>query len=500
MMQQTLIEYLLNALWQLPLLAGSAWLLVRLLRPTPRTQHAVWLALLVLAVIVPFLGMRETRTAPTEREIVAATPTHTMAGSGLHLGPDTTRWLVRLYLVSVGIGLFRIAWAWRTAKQLVDASHETCLDSRTMAAFEAYGLRLGVKLPRLRTSDTVSSPVVVGLRTAALLLPREFVRHTEKEMRAALCHELAHVQRHDYLVNLACEVVAVPLAWHPAMHEVLQRIRTTREMVCDAMAAEEMDSQLGYAKCLLALAHSMIGEHGMSLGLFSKHTLEERVMQLTEATTMKARAKAARAATGIAVIIATGVISTTFHVTPTMAQATAAPAPSVVAPAPAPVPAPAPAPMPEVSETAKTRVFHARHERKTLTPEEQLQVQRDLDVAHEQMDKAREMLNGPEFRQRIEDAQRQMAKSREILNSPEFRHQMEDARKQMEKATEMLNSPEFKRHLEDATREMSKAMIDNQEFQQKMKEAQDQMEQRIRDSFPPVTVPDDNQEDLPVRP
>ena len=48
------------------------------------------------------------------------------------------------------------------------------------------------------------------------------------------------------------------------------------------MAAQEMNSHLGYARCLLALAHSMLGERAMAeqaqfLGLFTNHTLEERV-------------------------------------------------------------------------------------------------------------------------------------------------------------------------------------------------------------------------------
>ena len=278
-MEQALVEYLLNALWQLPLLVGSAWLLLRLLRPTPQTQHGVWLAVLALAVALPLYRVRQAPPLSAQHLTVAAVPAPGLPRS-LHLGPGPTRWVVRLYLVSVGIGLLRIAWAWRTAKQLVDHSRATCLGSQTMAAFEAYGQRLGIKLPQLRKSPAVSTPMVVGLRNVALLLPDGFARHTASEMRAALCHELAHVERRDYLVNLVCEVAALPITWHPATHQLLQRIRVTREMVCDAMAAQEINSQLGYAKCLLALAHSMLGGHGIWLGLFSKHTLEERVMQL----------------------------------------------------------------------------------------------------------------------------------------------------------------------------------------------------------------------------
>lgn len=494
-MEQALVEYLLNALWQLPLFAGSAWLLLWLLRPAPQTQHRVWIAVLALAVILPLHRTRATTPPPTMHLTVAVAPNTSPAtrwAEGLRLGPGTTRWLVRLYLVSVGIALLRIAWAWRTAQQLVDNSRPADLSSPAMAAFESYGQSLGVKLPQLRTSNAVSSPLVVGLRTASLLLPEDFASHTENEIRAALCHELAHVQRGDYLANLACEVAAVPLSWHPAMHEVLQRIRTTREMVCDAMAAQQMDSHLGYAKCLVTLAQSMVSQNGMLLGLFSKHTLEERVMQLTNNTTLKMRASAIRFATGLALMIATGAIATTFHVTPTLAQTTPASAPpSVIAPAPTPAPEPAPNP----TGTAKT--FHVRRERRTLTPAEKAELQKKLDMAHQRMAKATEMMNSPEFRERMEDAQRQMVKSTEMLNSPEFKQRMAEAQKQMARATEMLDSSEFKRRMAEAQEQMAKAtaMLDNPDFKRKLEDAQKQiedMDQAIRDAMPPPTDSDNN--------
>ena len=41
MMERALAEYIVNALWQVPLLAGGAWLLVRVVRPGPQIQHAM---------------------------------------------------------------------------------------------------------------------------------------------------------------------------------------------------------------------------------------------------------------------------------------------------------------------------------------------------------------------------------------------------------------------------------------------------------------------------
>ncbi len=57
MMERALIEYVINALWQVPLLAGGAWLLLRMVRPSPLIQHHLWLTVLGLAVLLPMHGM-----------------------------------------------------------------------------------------------------------------------------------------------------------------------------------------------------------------------------------------------------------------------------------------------------------------------------------------------------------------------------------------------------------------------------------------------------------
>ena len=65
---------------------------------------------------------------------------------------------------------------------------------------------------------------------------------------AALCHEMAHIRRRDYLVNLLCEAAALPLNSDPVIYGVERCIRRTREMVCDAMAAEAMESEMAYGE------------------------------------------------------------------------------------------------------------------------------------------------------------------------------------------------------------------------------------------------------------
>ncbi len=84
-MERTLIEYLANSIWQVPLLAGSAWLAIRVGRPGPRAQHWAWLSVLALSVLLPLHGMTatENRDTSTTREVKLAG----MGDRGSHADP-----------------------------------------------------------------------------------------------------------------------------------------------------------------------------------------------------------------------------------------------------------------------------------------------------------------------------------------------------------------------------------------------------------------------------
>jgi beta-lactamase regulating signal transducer with metallopeptidase domain/polyhydroxyalkanoate synthesis regulator phasin len=514
MMERALIEYAINALWQVPLLAGSAWLLLRMVKPAPVTQHRVWLAVLGLAVLLPLHGMgggmsggatrhtgtviearRDEALVPPAQSDLPPAPRQRFAFASLlsartgtfRLTARTVHWLLRLYVATIVIGLFRITRAWFAARTLVRNSQELCLSDRDRRALEDYSRRLGIKPPQLRESGEVSSPMVVGGRAPVLLLPEGFTQHTENEIRAALCHELAHVQRRDYLVNAVCQVAALPLAWHPVVDWVQQRIQMTREMVCDAMAAQEMKSHLGYAKCLLALAHSMIGGRDMAaqaqfLGLFGNHTLEERVMRLMDTTTMSLRVKTARVVSGAAMMIASGVIAVAFHLTPTTAQADVLPQatqdPPEVAQAPVPQAKPTVPATPAKPATPKKRTnVHRREPAPTEQPLIDKDAQQQINDLARQMAAETAKLNTPEFQQRINDLSRQMAAETARLNTPEFRQRMDDLARQMAEQSAKLNTPEFKQRMEDAQRQMAEetAKFNSPEFKQRMDDLARQM-------------------------
>jgi TonB family protein len=113
------------------------------------------------------------------------------------------------------------------------------------------GIRRSV---RLLMSEMADSPSVVGWFRPLILLPASTLMGlTPIQLEAILAHELAHVKRYDYLVNLIQMAVETLLFYHPAVWWVSKRMRTERELCCDDLAVRFSGSALRYARALTTL-------------------------------------------------------------------------------------------------------------------------------------------------------------------------------------------------------------------------------------------------------
>jgi beta-lactamase regulating signal transducer with metallopeptidase domain len=511
MIERTLVEYVANALWQVPMLAGGAWLLLAAVKAGPRMQHGVWLMVLGLAVVLPLHGMggelAPVRVRPDVGVRVVADDvasadgdltTGSMQRGGeerakvslqprrVEISVTAARWVVSLYAGAVMFGLWRVVWAWRAARRLVERSREVTLAGEQTVVLEDYGRRLRIRLPQVRESVEISSPMIVGVIAPVLLLPVEFARYEAEEMRAALLHELAHVKRRDTLENAICQLVALPVSWHPVTQWVQGRIRRTREMVCDAMAAEEMRSEIGYARCLLTLARGMMAGRELEretagVGLFHSNVLEERVMRLMETeSVVGVRTRLVRLASGAIAMTTTIAVAAMFHLTPMMAQEQMqAPLPEVgQSAAPQVVPDAAPQVMQDAaaSDSAERKVTASGKQAdvvakkgqhvyswegsedepvtivngrvRKLTPEERRQIRQQMERASKEIAEATGKMNSPEFRKQIAEAAAAAAE----VNSPEFRKQIAEAQLQAKKVEEMVHSDAFKEQMAEMQR------------------------------------------------
>ena len=165
-----------------------------------------------------------------------------------------------LLLVRTGGGLWR-----------VHRLHEAGLAapaSRWQEATARLASRLGlVNAVRVVESRLVGTPTVVGWVRPIILLPVAALANlTPAQVEAILAHELAHIRRHDYLVNLLQSLGETVLFYHPAVWWVSGRIRVEREHCCDDVALVVSGDRVGYASALTALEEWRGRETAPALG------------------------------------------------------------------------------------------------------------------------------------------------------------------------------------------------------------------------------------------
>jgi len=163
------------------------------------------------------------------------------------------RWALPVW--SLGVLLFglRLVWASRQISVLRREAKPA-----EMAVLDIVGgLRQRMKLARplrVLVSMTVDCPSVVGWVRPVVLLPAATVLGlTPQQLEAVLAHELAHILRYDYLVNMLQAVVETLLFYHPAVWWASARIRRERELCCDDVAVDSCGDALCYARALTRL-------------------------------------------------------------------------------------------------------------------------------------------------------------------------------------------------------------------------------------------------------
>jgi hypothetical protein len=106
----------------------------------------------------------------------------------------------------------------------------------------------------LLESAVIRVPAALGVLRPAILLPLSGLSGlSSAQIEALLAHELAHVRRHDYLVNLFQTAVETLLFYHPAVWWISRQVRLERENCCDDLAIAATGDARAYARALLRL-------------------------------------------------------------------------------------------------------------------------------------------------------------------------------------------------------------------------------------------------------
>ena len=162
-------------------------------------------------------------------------------------------WLVGVVLLSVW---HLVGWtlSQRLRERGIGPSDEV------LKLVEKMALRLGVRRAiEVRQTSGATTPMVIGWIKPALVLPMRLLAEiAPRELEAVLAHELAHIRRHDYLVNLMQTVVETLLFYHPAVWWVSGRIRREREFCADDLALKVCEGHEVYAHSLVVVAETAV--------------------------------------------------------------------------------------------------------------------------------------------------------------------------------------------------------------------------------------------------
>ncbi len=190
----------------------------------------------------------------------AATPAPAQAAAtdeGLALRQRLAKalpWLVSIWLAGVLFLSLRVLGGWVMAQRLKNW--------KTVPATEMWQRSVEQLSQRLKVSRTVrlcesivaEVPTVIGWLRPVILVPvSAFVGLSPQQIEALLAHELAHIRRHDYLINLLQTAIETLLFYHPAVWWVSRQIRIEREHCCDDLAVAACGNVLTYARALAEL-------------------------------------------------------------------------------------------------------------------------------------------------------------------------------------------------------------------------------------------------------
>jgi TonB family protein len=331
---RSLLTFLLNSLWQIPVAAAVAALACRFMRNGPAShRHAVWVAALVASILLPLASMRPGAPTPTPQFAASladgaagnaavrhpartpAAPSPAPASRTVSFAATTATILLGAYFLFVLFRLARLGWASMRTVQIRSAAQHPAiplvLDRVWMRCQEAFGLRN----VELLVSAQVSGPVTAG---SAIILPESLlVEPSEDVLITAIGHEMAHIARRDFACNLCYELLLAPIAFHPAVRLIQREIERTREMACDELVTHRLIDAGAYARSILSIANGMMAlpRPGYTLGVFDGDILEERIRRLIERPAANLKRARLLLASGLAALVLCAVVASTLALT-----------------------------------------------------------------------------------------------------------------------------------------------------------------------------------------
>lgn len=220
-------------------------------------------------------------SGPTPATMEAATdhPTVYFDYFEQHLPLLVTGWLLGVLLLSLRM-LGEIAYIQHLRHYRCRRPEGAWLEKLAVLK-ERMGVRQEVEL---RETHRIHGPMVVGIFRQVILLPAGLLSGLPPEqLEAVLAHELAHIRRNDYLINLFISLVEILLFFNPMMWWISKKIKVEREHACDDLAVEMTGDTLSLVRSLALMEEWRLNGPSLSMAFMGKEgSVLSRIQRLLQ--------------------------------------------------------------------------------------------------------------------------------------------------------------------------------------------------------------------------
>jgi bla regulator protein blaR1 len=181
--------------------------------------------------------------------------------------------LVICWLIGSGILLLRFAGGWIFTERL-RINAKIVMDKEWRARFGVIIAKMNIsKAVEFRETAKVLTPMVIGTFSPVVLIPIGLLSgFSTAQVEAILAHELAHIRRNDYLINMLQSFVEVIFFFHPAIWWLSEKVRAEREHCCDDIALAVCGDKMSLAHALVKVAEWQ-ATPGLAMAFASKKPL-----------------------------------------------------------------------------------------------------------------------------------------------------------------------------------------------------------------------------------
>ncbi|WP_235298219.1 M56 family metallopeptidase [Portibacter marinus] len=184
------------------------------------------------------------------------------------------QWITLLWCIGLFFFLFKIIYGLQHTRNIESSAREIKVQWLTNMLEDLKGKAKVDMVIKVKESIKILQPSVIGIIKPAIYFPIGLVNSIDpREAEAILAHELAHIIRNDFLINIVQSIIETFYYFHPAVWWISANIRCERENACDDLAIDIIGDKVQYAKSLLVLqALETNVNPGLAMTLTSKNT------------------------------------------------------------------------------------------------------------------------------------------------------------------------------------------------------------------------------------